>query len=365
MTAFRGNDPRPNEDDIAIVGLGCLFPGSQDRHGYWAGLRSGKDHIEEIPPGYWDVDDYHDPDKSSPDRTYGKRGAFLSPIPFHPLEYGITPRDLEATDTSQLLGLVAAKQALEDAGYDATRTFDRSKASVILGVTGALELVVPLGARLGHPHWWKALREAGVEDDVAREVVRNISEGYVDWQENSFPGLLGNVVAGRIANRLDLHGTNCVTDAACASSLAAVHLASMELKSGRSDMVITGGVDTFNDIFMYMCFSKTPALNTLFTSMQPKLWAKYRSPSLTSTQQVLLSLHIYWWATRDRMPSREKNVEYTPLFPGPQQLEIRGGTEPLALIAGCQEAVQQAITRQKTESLRLATLKNTFESIVC
>ena len=261
MTASRGNDPRPNEDDIAIVGLGCLFPGSQDRHGYWAGLRSGEDHIEEIPPGYWDVDDYHDPDKSSPDRTYGKRGAFLSPIPFHPLEYGITPRDLEATDTSQLLGLVAAKQALEDAGYDATRTFDRSKASVILGVTGALELVVPLGARLGHPHWWKALREAGVEDDVAREVVRNISEGYVDWQENSFPGLLGNVVAGRIANRLDLHGTNCVTDAACASSLAAVHLASMELKSGRSDMVITGGVDTFNDIFMYMCFSKTPALS--------------------------------------------------------------------------------------------------------
>ena len=77
MTASRGNDPRPNEDDIAIVGLGCLFPGSQDRHGYWAGLRSGEDHIEEIPPGYWDVDDYHDPDKSSPDRTYGKRGAFL------------------------------------------------------------------------------------------------------------------------------------------------------------------------------------------------------------------------------------------------------------------------------------------------
>lgn len=255
------NDPTVTKDAIAVVGLGCLFPGSQDRHGFWAGLRGGTDNVEQVPEGYWTPEDYHDPDKGSPDRTYGNRGAFISPTPFHPLDYGITPRDLEATDTSQLLGLVAARQALEDAGYDAQKTFDREKASVILGVTGALELVIPLGARLGHPLWWKALRESGVQDEVASEVVRKISEGYVDWQENSFPGLLGNVVAGRIANRLDLHGTNCVTDAACASSLAALHLAALELKSGRSDMVVTGGVDTFNDIFMYMCFSKTPALS--------------------------------------------------------------------------------------------------------
>ena len=255
------SDSTPKDDSIAVVGLGCLFPGSHDRHGFWAGMRAGSDHVGQVPDGYWTPDDYHDPDKNSPDRTYGNRGAFLSPIPFHPLEYGITPRDLEATDTSQLLGLVAAKQALQDAGYDAQKTFDREKASVILGVTGALELVIPLGARLGHPLWWKALRESGVDDAIASEVVRKISEGYVDWQENSFPGLLGNVVAGRIANRLDLHGTNCVTDAACASSLAALHLASLELKNGRSDLVVTGGVDTFNDIFMYMCFSKTPALS--------------------------------------------------------------------------------------------------------
>ena len=65
------------------------------------------------------------------------------------------------------------------------------------------------------------------------------------------------------------------------------------------------------------------------------------------------------------MPSCAKNVEYTPLFSGPQHLDIRGGTEPLALITGCQEAVRRAITRQKVESLRLKTLKNTFESIIC
>src|SRR5204862_7556494 len=73
--------------------------------------------------------------------------------------------------------------------------------------------------------------------------------------------LLGNVVAGRIANRFDLRGTNCVTDAACASTLSALAMAMNELSLGQSDVVIAGGVDTMNDIFMYMCFSKTPALS--------------------------------------------------------------------------------------------------------
>jgi len=205
MMRSRDSDPSSqketdqSEESIAIVGLGCLFPGSQDRHGFWAGLRGGADQVNQIPEGYWQESDYYDPDKSSPDRTYGNRGAFLSPIPFHPLDYGITPRDLEATDTSQLLGLVAARQALEDAGYDARKTFDRSKASVILGVTGALELVIPLGARLSHPLWWKALKESGVDDQIAADVVAKISAGYVDWQENSFPGLLGQ--CGRWKNR--------------------------------------------------------------------------------------------------------------------------------------------------------------------
>ncbi|MCR5661871.1 MAG: SDR family NAD(P)-dependent oxidoreductase, partial [bacterium] len=133
--------------------------------------------------------------------------------------------------------------------------------SVILGVTGTLELVIPLGARLGHPYWRKALRNAGIDRETTEKVVAEIANSYVSWQENSFPGLLGNVVAGRIANKLDLHGTNCVVDAACASSMAAIHLGMSELQSGRADMVLTGGIDTFNDIFMFMCFSKTPALS--------------------------------------------------------------------------------------------------------
>ena len=258
-------------EPLAIVGIGCLFPKSDGLGAYWANVKHGVDCISPVPPTHWNPDDYFDADPKAPDKTYARRGGFLDVIDFNPLEFGIAPRDLEATDTSQLLGLVAAKRALQDAnvqfndsvsGVSKKRaTTDRNRVSIILGVTGTLELVIPLGARLGHPKWKRAMKDAGIPDAAADDAAQRIADSYVPWQENSFPGLLGNVVAGRIANRLDLGGTNCVVDAACASSLSAVHLASLELQAGRADVVVTGGVDTFNDIFMYMCFSKTPALS--------------------------------------------------------------------------------------------------------
>jgi acyl transferase domain-containing protein/NAD(P)-dependent dehydrogenase (short-subunit alcohol dehydrogenase family) len=257
-----GNEGRDQAGvDIAIIGIGCMFPDAQGAEQYWKNIRGGKDSIREIPATHWKPADYFDADQKSPDRTYAATGGFISPYKFNPLEYGISPNAIEATDTTQLLGMVVAQETLKDAGYGPDVAFDRDRVSCIIGVTGTLELVIPLGARLGHPIWKKALADAGVSKDVADDVVARISDSYVGWQENSFPGLLGNVVAGRIANRLDLGGTNCVVDAACASSLSALHLACLELATGKIDMVITGGFDTFNDIFMYMCFSKTPALS--------------------------------------------------------------------------------------------------------
>ncbi len=252
---------------LAIVGIGCLFPKANNVEEYWANIREGVDAITDIPETHWKPSDYFDEDKSAPDMTYGKRGGFINPMNFNPLLYGLSPNNIEATDTTQLLGMMVARQALLDAGYSTGkdagdgREFDRDRMSVILGITGTLELVIPLGARLGHPIWRKALADAGIDPETTEDVVQRIADGYVPWQENSFPGLLGNVAAGRIANRFDLGGTNCVVDAACASSLSAVHLAALELSAGRVDMAITGGMDTFNDIFMYMCFSKTPALS--------------------------------------------------------------------------------------------------------
>lgn len=262
----REASPRTTAEPVAIVGMGCLFPKANSLEAYWANIKAGVDAITDIPPSHWRPDDYFDEDPSRPDMTYAQRGGFLEEIDFDPLRYGINPNNIEATDTTQLLGMVAADHALRDAGYQPTpedegRVLDRARTSVILGVTGALELVIPLGARLGHPIWRKALADAGVEPGKAEEIIQQIADGYVPWQENSFPGLLGNVAAGRIANRFDLRGTNCVVDAACASSLSAIHLAAMELQTSRADTVVAGGLDTFNSIFMYMCFSKTPALS--------------------------------------------------------------------------------------------------------
>ena len=117
---------------------------------------------------------------------------------------GLVPAVVWALLNGDLTARVAAKAALEDAGYGADREFNRAMTSVILGVTGTLELVVPLGARLGHPYWRKALQESGLEPALVEEVMTRISADYVPWQENSFPGLLRKAVAGAVHQPPDL-----------------------------------------------------------------------------------------------------------------------------------------------------------------
>ncbi len=250
--------PRP---PIAVVGVSALFPGSRDTAGFWRDILAGRDLITEVPPSHWLIDDYYDPDPKAPDKTYAKRGAFLDPIEFDPLEHGVPPNLIPATDTSQLLALIVAKQVLEDATRGQFEKLDRDRVSVILGLTSGQELLVEAASRLQRPIWVKALREQGLGETEVQATCDRIASSYVPWQEGTFPGLLGNVVAGRIANRLNLGGTNCVTDAACASALSALHMGLGELYLGDSDLVLVGGVETFNDIFMFMCFSKTPALS--------------------------------------------------------------------------------------------------------
>ena len=246
---------------IAVVGVSALFPGSSDVHGFWRDILSGTDRITDVPPTHWLIEDYYDPDPRAPDKTYAKRGAFLSPIEFDPLEHGVPPTLVPATDTSQLLALIVAKQVLEDATQGQFSKLRRDKVSVILGLTSGQELLVEAASRLQRPVWVKALREEGVAESQVQAICDRIANSYVPWQEGTFPGLLGNVVAGRIANRLDLGGTNCACDAACASALSALSMGLSELYLGDSDLVLVGGVETFNDIFMFMCFSKTPALS--------------------------------------------------------------------------------------------------------
>ena len=250
-----------HREPLAIVGVDCLFPGSTDVRGFWCDLLAGNDQMRDVPPSHWLIEDYYDPDPRAEDRTYAKRGAFLDPVDLDPLAWGLPPKTLEATDTSQLLALIVAQRVLADATRGQFRELDRSRVSVILGVAGATELLGTMVARMQRPVWVKAMREAGLAESQVQEAARRILDHCVPWQESTFPGLLGNVVAGRIANKLDLGGTNCVTDAACASSVSALSMAANELYLGDSDLVITGGVDAMNDAVTYLCFSKTPALS--------------------------------------------------------------------------------------------------------
>lgn len=219
---------RPRQVPIAVIGIGALMPGDQGADGFWRTVLSGRDLITDVPADRWLVEDYYDPDPRVPDKTYARRGAFLSDVAFDPLAYGIPPNSLSATDTVQLLALTVAEQVIADAGGLAGA--DRDRVSVILGA-GATELLTHMAARIQRPVWLKALRENGIPEGEAQAVCDSITGHYTPWQESTFPGLLGNVIAGRIANRFDLHGTNHVTDAACASSFAALSTAVGELSS--------------------------------------------------------------------------------------------------------------------------------------
>jgi polyketide-type polyunsaturated fatty acid synthase PfaA len=247
---------------IAIVGMASLLPKARNLREYWQNIVNKIDCITDVPSTHWSVEDYYDPNpRTTEDKTYCKRGGFLPEVDFNPMEFGIPPSILEVTDVSQLLSLVVAKEAMEDAGYGEKREFSRETVGVILGVAMAKQLGMPLSARLEYPIWEKVLKSSGLSDEDTQKIVEKIKSAYVKWDENAFPGMLANVVAGRIANRLNFGGMNCVVDAACASSFGALKMAISELVEHRSDMMLTGGVDTDNTIMAYISFSKTPAVS--------------------------------------------------------------------------------------------------------
>ena len=246
---------------IAIIGQAAIFAKASTLTEYWDNILNKIDGITDVPPSRWDPADYYDPDPKAEDKTYCKVGGFIPDIDFNPLEFGLPPNLLEVTDSSQLLGLVVARDAMIDAGYGTEADFDRENTGVVLGVAGGQKLITDLTSRLQYPIWQRVLESSGISPQDTEIIIEKMKMAYAPWNENSFPGLLGNVIAGRIANRLDLGGMNSVIDAACASSLAAVKSAVSELIEGRANMMITGGVDADNSPFTYLCFSKTPAFS--------------------------------------------------------------------------------------------------------
>jgi acyl transferase domain-containing protein/NAD(P)H-dependent flavin oxidoreductase YrpB (nitropropane dioxygenase family) len=235
-----GKEPRPARPlDIAIVGMACVYPGAEGLAPFWTNILTGKDAIRDVPEDRWNPEDHP---------GLPARGGFLPPVPFDALAYGIPPSALASIEPAQLLALEVAARALNDAGY-ADRPFDRERASVIFGAEAGSDLSTAYGLRSALP----GLTAAPITAEFDRHLPA--------LTEDSFPGVLSNVIAGRIANRLDLGGVNYTVDAACASSLAAVDLACKELITGTSDLVLCGAADTHNAVGDFAMFASVYALS--------------------------------------------------------------------------------------------------------
>jgi len=247
-TGVRGpNGFRPKDEPIAIIGMAGIFPGADNVEEYWRNNLIGRDCITEVPPERWDPSIFYDPDTPDTDYVASKWGGFLAPQEFNPLEFGIAPNTIGSVEPSQLLSLLVAARALDDAGID-FKTADLTETSVIFGTEATGELASSYGSRVG-------LRQmTGVLPPAADETLPRLDE-------DSFPGILSNVTTGRIANRLNCGGRNYTVDAACASTLAALDVACLELWSDRANMVICGGADLHNSILDYAMFSATHALS--------------------------------------------------------------------------------------------------------
>ncbi len=248
--SIREPDRAPPPLDIAIIGMSSFFPGAVGADELWSMVLAGANAITEVPPERWDTDLYFDPEATTVGagrKTPSKWGGFLSAIGFDPLAYGIPPASLAAVEPVQLLSLEVAARALADAGYT-DREFDRSRASVVFGAENGNDLSGAYGLRAMLPQ-------------LLGELPPELDDFLPTLTEDSFPGVLTNVIAGRIANRLDLGGVNFTVDAACAASLAALDAACKELRMGNSDLILCGGADVHNGLNDFLLFSSVHALS--------------------------------------------------------------------------------------------------------
>ncbi|NNN21856.1 MAG: acyltransferase domain-containing protein, partial [Acidimicrobiales bacterium] len=254
-----------NPLDIAVVGMAGIFPGAKDINSFWQNIESGKSALSDVPPGRWDIE-YYDPSNVGAERFYCKRGGFVDEIAtFDAPSFGIMPVAIDYGEPDQFLTLKTAAEALEDAGGAKSLIDDPTRVGVILGRGGyytsgmarldqrvrVLEQVVT------------TIKE--VIPDVSGDDLMKVRESFRKALGPEHPeamiGLVPNLAASRIANRLDLQGPAYTVDAACASSLVAIDHATKELASKRLDVVITGGTNHAHDVTFWSVFTQLGALS--------------------------------------------------------------------------------------------------------
>jgi acyl transferase domain-containing protein/acyl carrier protein len=212
-------------EPIAVIGLGCRFPGASDPEAFWKLLRSGGDAIGEVPADRWDIGAFYDQDPAAPGRVSTRHGGFLSGIDqFEPSFFCISPREASHMDPQQRLLLEVTWEALENAGIS-PQSLHGSDTGVFVGLStsdyAGLAFLDPscVGAYAG-------------------------------------TGNAHSVAANRLSYLLDLRGPSMAVDTACSSSLVAVHLACQSLHTGECRVALAGGVNVILTPQLTIAFSK-------------------------------------------------------------------------------------------------------------
>ena len=255
---------------VAVVGLGSILPDAANPTEFWNNLQAGRYSIRETPANRWRSDLYYHPDPKMPDKTYSKIGGWVEGFQLQPAKLGIPipPNVLAVMDLAQQWGIAASHQALTDAGYP-QRPLDNERVAVILGNVLGGENHYRTTLRIMAPEYQAALAELpefqGLPVEIQQTLLRGMAEkiykSIPGITEDTMPGELGNVIAGRVANLFNFGGPNYITDAACASSLAALLAAVDGLNNFQFDAVLTGGVDHSMGVEGFVKFSKIGALS--------------------------------------------------------------------------------------------------------
>jgi acyl transferase domain-containing protein len=255
---------------IAIVGLGAILPDALNVQDFWQNLLSARYSISEVTKDRWDEALYYDSDPSVPDKTYSKIGGFVRGFRFEPLKMKlpIPPNVAAVMDEAQQWAIVASYQALQDYGYP-QRSLDPERVAVIFGNSMAGEYHYRTNMRIFLPEYEQALASSEAFRQLTPEIQAAILEGFKSQirsripniTEDTMPGELSNIIAGRVANLFNFSGPNFVTDAACASSFAALQAAIEGLQSYQFDAVLSGGIDRNMGVESYVKFCKIGALS--------------------------------------------------------------------------------------------------------
>ncbi|MCB0022725.1 MAG: polyketide synthase, partial [Caldilinea sp.] len=261
--------PNPSSDRaIAIVGVGAILPDALNAPAFWQNIVNKRYCISETPADRWSIADYYDPDPAAPDKTYSKIGGWVQGFQFDWKKYRIPPRVAAAMDEGQQWAVTIADEALADYGYP-NRPLDTERTGVILGTAMGGELHYITQNRIIFPEFAHELEAAAdfaslpvaTRESILQQWHERVNAKLPPITEDTMPGELPNIVAGRVANVLNLRGSNFITDAACASSFAAINAAFEMLTEHHIDAVIAGGVDRNMGAPIFVKFCKIGALS--------------------------------------------------------------------------------------------------------